>query len=60
MRCLSQCRTLDAVAAELGMKRHTVDLWVRRFRTWLLALDPSGDYAARVRLGRQRDLPPAL
>ena len=59
-RCLSQRRTLDAVAAELGMKRHTVDLWVRRFRAWLLVLDPSGDYAARVRLGRQRDLPPAL
>ncbi|WP_157776450.1 DUF746 domain-containing protein [Burkholderia stabilis] len=56
VQCLPQGRTLDAVATELGMKRCTVDSWVRRFRAWLLALDPSGYYAVRVQLGDQPDL----
>lgn len=60
VRCLSQERTLDAVAADLGMTRQTVNLWLRRFRGWLLALDPSGHYAARVRLSNQPNLPSAL
>lgn len=57
VRCLSQGRTRDAVATELGMKRRTVDSWVRRFRAWLLALDPSGYYAVCMQLGDQPDRP---
>jgi transposase-like protein len=48
---LSQRRPLAEVAVELGVSRQSLSRRVQRFREWLLILDPSGQYARRVRLG---------
>jgi transposase-like protein len=48
---LSQHRTLRDASESLGTKPEVIKLWVQRFREWLLALDPSGDFERRVRLG---------
>lgn len=54
---LSQHRPLAHAAAELGTKPGVVKAWVKRFRQWLLVLDPSGQYEQRVRLGLKTPWP---
>jgi transposase-like protein len=54
---LSQHRTLHDAAASLGTKPEIIKSWVRRFREWLMALDPSGDFERRVRLGLKAPAP---
>lgn len=53
IRYLAHQRPLDSVAAEMGVTRITVASWLRRVRTLLWTLDPSGHYVARVRLGQK-------
>ena len=48
---LSCQRPLAHAAEALGTTPDAVKAWVRRFRQWLLVLDPSGQYEQRVRLG---------
>ncbi|MBN3761151.1 DUF746 domain-containing protein [Burkholderia sp. Ac-20365] len=54
---LSQHRTLRDAAEALGTKPEIIKSWVQRFREWLLALDPSGDFERRVRLGLKAPAP---
>ncbi|AUT57955.1 DUF746 domain-containing protein [Paraburkholderia caribensis] len=54
---LSQHRTLSDAAESLGTKPEVIKSWVQRFREWLLALDPSGDFERRVRLGLKAPAP---
>nr|WP_254615446.1 DUF746 domain-containing protein [Cupriavidus basilensis] len=35
----------------LGLSEKAVTAWIRKFRVWLLQLDPSGTYQRMVRLG---------
>ncbi|QTD91910.1 DUF746 domain-containing protein [Burkholderia anthina] len=50
---LAHQHPLDSVAAEMCVTRETVASWLRRVRTLLWTLDPSGYYVARVRLGQK-------
>ena len=50
---LAHQHPLDSVAAEMCVTRATVASWLRRVRTLLWTLDPSGHYVARVRLGKK-------
>jgi transposase-like protein len=54
---LSQHRTLAYAAQQLGTTPEVVKAWVSRFREWLMALDPTGDYESRVRLGLKAPWP---
>ncbi|RJF86118.1 DUF746 domain-containing protein [Sphingomonas cavernae] len=48
---LSQQKPYAQAADELGADIQLVRRWTMRFRAWLLELDPSGQWEARVRLG---------
>ncbi|MFM0411256.1 DUF746 domain-containing protein [Paraburkholderia dipogonis] len=54
---LSQHRPLADAADQLGTTPEVVKAWVRRFREWLLVLDPAGNYEKRVRLGLKAPWP---
>ena len=54
---LSQHRPLADAADQLGTTPEVVKAWVRRFREWLLVLDPAGNYEKRVRLGLKAPRP---
>lgn len=54
---LSQHRPLAHAAEELGTTPEIVKAWVRRFREWLLLLDPTGNFERRVRLGLKAPRP---
>jgi len=54
---LSQHRPLADAADRLGTTPEIVKAWVRRFREWLLVLDPAGNYEKRVRLGLKAPWP---
>lgn len=53
VRLLSQQRPVTDAAAILGVKPVTVTRWVKRMRQWILLLDPTGHWEARVRLGME-------
>jgi transposase-like protein len=48
---LSRQQTCRVAAQLLAMKPETVAIRVRRFRAWLLQLDPTGHWESKVRLG---------
>ena len=50
---LSQQRPVTDAATILGVKPVTVTRWIRRTRQWILHLDPSGHWDAKVRLGME-------
>ncbi|WP_406869851.1 DUF746 domain-containing protein [Paraburkholderia fungorum] len=54
---LSQHRPLAHAADQLGTTPEIVKAWVRRFREWLLVLNPAGDFERRVRLGLKAPRP---
>lgn len=54
---LSQQRPVAHAAEAFGVKPETIIGLVKRFRTWLLRLDPSGQYERRVRLGLKAPWP---
>jgi len=54
---LSQHRPLAYAAQQSGTSPEVVKAWVSRFRGWLMALDPTGDYERRVRLGLKAPWP---
>ena len=51
VRLLSCQMSYDEAAEILRVDYSAVANWAEKFRTWLLALDPSGRWEARVRLG---------
>ncbi|KXF78012.1 hypothetical protein ATN84_24705 [Paramesorhizobium deserti] len=53
LRLLSQQRPNNDAARILGVKAVTVARYVKRLRQWLLELDPSGYWEAKVRLGME-------
>ncbi|WP_374439998.1 DUF746 domain-containing protein [Pseudomonas panipatensis] len=54
---LSQQRSIASAGEMLGVSASMLKRWVRVFRKWLLKLDPSGEWEARVKLGMVPDLP---
>ncbi|WP_098495034.1 DUF746 domain-containing protein [Collimonas sp. PA-H2] len=48
---LSQQMSYAEAMRRLGVDYTAVENWTKKFRTWLLQLDPSGKWEARVRLG---------
>lgn len=54
---LSQQRPAIHAAEAFGVKPETIIGLVKRFRAWLLKLDPSGEYERRVRLGLKAPWP---
>jgi transposase-like protein len=48
---LSQQMPYAAAAEKLGLHVMVVSRWTRRMRAWLLQLDPTGHWEAKVRLG---------
>jgi len=54
---LSQQRSIASTSDMLGVSRAMLARWVRVFRKWLLELDPSGEWEAKVRLGMRPELP---
>jgi len=50
---LSQQRPVTDAAALLGVKPVTVSRWIKRMRQWILHLDPTGQWDAKVRLGME-------
>ncbi|RQR45355.1 DUF746 domain-containing protein [Burkholderia sp. Bp9126] len=54
---LSQHRPVVHAAGQFNVATETVSEWVRRFRSWLLKLDPSGRHEQRVRLGLKSPWP---
>ncbi len=48
---LSRQMSLQQVGERLGRTQKAVLLWLLAYRRWLLDLDPSGQWEARVRLG---------
>ncbi|MGO4570158.1 DUF746 domain-containing protein [Rhizobium sp. 2YAF20] len=53
IRLLSQQRPVTDAAAILGVKPVSVTRWIKRTRQWILQLDPSGHWDAKVRLGME-------
>ena len=51
VRLLSQQMSYAEATRRLGVDYTAVENWTKKFRTWLLQLDPSGKWEARVRLG---------
>jgi transposase-like protein len=51
IRLLSQQKSLLLAGRELGASARLVARWTRNFRAWLLTIDPSGHWEAKVRLG---------
>jgi transposase-like protein len=50
---LSQQRPVTDAAAILDVKAATVTRWIKRMRQWILHLDPTGYWEAKVRLGME-------
>ncbi|WP_247538248.1 DUF746 domain-containing protein [Ralstonia pseudosolanacearum] len=48
---LSRRMSIEHAVKQLGWGRHAVTAWLLAFRCWLLELDPTGRWEARVRLG---------
>ena len=48
---LSQQMSYAEATRRLGVDYAAVENWTKKFRAWLLQLDPSGKWEARVRLG---------
>ncbi len=57
VRLLSQQRPVADAVRHLGLDERIVSNWVKKFRTWLLQLDPSGAYERMVKLGVKRPAP---
>ncbi|WP_234908474.1 DUF746 domain-containing protein [Rhizobium rhizogenes] len=53
VRLLSQQRPVTDAAAILSVKAVTVTRWIKRMRQWILHLDPTGYWEAKVRLGME-------
>ncbi|MGG6898165.1 DUF746 domain-containing protein [Rhizobium sp. BR 315] len=53
IRLLSQQRPVTDAADVLGVKAVTVVRWIKRTRQWMLQLDPTGHWEAKVRLGME-------
>jgi len=51
IRLLSQQMPYAEATRRLGVDYTAVENWTKKFRIWLLQLDPSGKWEARVRLG---------
>lgn len=51
LKLLSQQRPIKDAAKILGVKPMTLSRWVRRIRQWLLTIDTTGYWEAKVRLG---------
>ncbi len=51
IRLLSQQVPYEEASRRLGLDYNAVQNWAKKFRLWLLQLDPSGQWEARVRLG---------
>ncbi|RQR54929.1 DUF746 domain-containing protein [Burkholderia sp. Bp9126] len=54
---LSQQRAIAHAAEAFGVTEQTIKGLVKRFRIWLLRLDPSGQYERRVKLGLKTPWP---
>lgn len=54
---LSQQRSIANASERLGVSHRMLSRWVRVFRQWLLRLDPSGEWEAKVKLGIRPELP---
>ncbi|TCK32030.1 transposase-like protein [Paraburkholderia sp. BL8N3] len=54
---LSQHRPLTHAAAQFNTSPEIVKAWVKRFRQWLIVLDPSGHREQRVKLGLKAPWP---
>ncbi|MBB3291286.1 MULTISPECIES: DUF746 domain-containing protein [unclassified Rhizobium] len=50
---LSQQRPVTEAAEAIGVKAVTVKRWIERTREWIVQLDPSGHWDAKVRLGME-------
>ncbi|NLS21386.1 DUF746 domain-containing protein [Rhizobium sp. P40RR-XXII] len=50
---LSQQRPVTDAAEAIGVKAVTVKRWIERTREWILQLDPTGHWDAKVRLGME-------
>jgi transposase-like protein/transposase len=53
---LSQSQTFTLASEQLGLDYRSVVSWTKQFRRWLVHLDPSGQMAAKVKLGTTTDL----
>lgn len=51
IRLLSQQIPYGEACRQLGVSIKAISNWTRKFRTWLLQLDPSGKWEAKARLG---------
>lgn len=51
VRLLSQQLTIREAARRLDVSIELIAAWTTKFRRWLLQLDPSGQWEAKVRLG---------
>lgn len=53
---LSEKQTFTFASEQLGLDYRSVVSWTKQFRRWLVNLDPSGQMAAKVKLGTTTDL----
>jgi transposase-like protein len=57
IRLLSQQKPVSVASRALKVSPQMVKRWVDAFRAWLLAIDPSGHWEAKIRLGIKAPAP---